>query len=140
MRVLLACTLAVLLLLCPHSTVRADCYPIEVTWYSPTGVAGCELYGEGLASWWQGPGVARNDCTWPWTGCQPLTIRSLDSGRAITVTPTMYCDCYSGTPNERLVDLDPASLSALGLDPSRGLYRVEVLPAGPTMLPDTAMR
>lgn len=126
-----------------------------MTWYSPTGVAGCEIYGEGLASHWQGPGVARNDCLWPWTHCTPIRITSLQTGRSLTVTPTMYCDCYTGTSDQRLVDLDPSTLRALGLDPAAGLYPVRVTPLGfngitagggttttstASTLPDTAMR
>lgn len=115
-----------------------------MTWYSPTGVAGCELYGTGIASWYSGPGVARNDCEYPWTNCTPIRIESLDTGRAIVVVPSGYCDCFATTSEQRLVDLDPAALSALGLDPSKGLYAVEVLPASPStpgsrVLPNTAL-
>jgi len=51
----------------------------------------------------------------------------------------MFCDCYTGTRDQRLVDLDPVTLAALGLDPSKGLYPVRVTPVGGA-LPDTAMR
>lgn len=142
-RLLLTCPVAALLFLAAPSPVRADCYEIEVRAWSPTGVAGCVRYGTGLASWWQGPGVARNDCIWPWNDCEPIRIRSLDTGRSIVVSPTMYCDCYTGTRSERLVDLDPSALKLLGLwdSRSRGLFSVTVSPAsdGET-LPDTAMR
>lgn len=109
----------------------------------PTGVKGCEVYGEGFASQWGGPGVARNDCVYPWADCQPIRITSLDTGISVDVTPRMYCDCYTGTPEWRIVDLDPPTLAALGLDPSLGLHRVTVEPIGipvaDVALPDTAM-
>jgi hypothetical protein len=102
------------------------------------------VYGEGLASWYSGPGVARNDCTWPWTNCQPIRITVTRTGASVVVRPTMFCDCYTGTPNERLVDLDPSVMKLLGLWESRsqGLFPVIVTPAGqepPTSLPDTAI-
>lgn len=105
------------------------------------------MYGEGLASWWGGPGVARNDCLYPWTRCAPIRVTSMSTGLTVTVRPTMYCDCYTGTSDERLVDLDPASLRALGLwdQRSRGLFpiTVEPLAGGRTTstltLPDTAI-
>lgn len=105
------------------------CEPYPVTEYSPTGIVGCIVYGEGTASMWQGPGVARNDCRWPWDACTPISITSLDTGLRIIVTPTMFGDLYTGTPDERIVDLDPRAVAALGLDPSRGLWPVLVAPA-----------
>jgi len=127
------------------SRVRAACHPIGVTWYSPTGVAGCERYGVGTASMWQGPGAARNDCVWPWRRCQTIRIQSLTTGLTIVVTPTMFCDCWQGGigPNgerPRIVDLDPSMIAALGLDPSDGLWKVRVTPVlATTTLPNTAM-
>jgi hypothetical protein len=69
------------------------------------------------------------------------------------VTPTMFCDCYTGIHQgkyqERLIDLDPSMVRALGLDPSQGLWPVTVTPlsgprtttgaASPSALPDTAI-
>ena len=120
------------------------CRPEPVTPNTPTGIAGCVVYGEGIASRWGGPGVARNDCVWPWLNCTPIVITSLETGKAITISPTMFCDCWLGHdgPNgetARIVDLDPIALQLLGLDPSRGLYPVTVEPAA-SMIPNTAMQ
>jgi hypothetical protein len=122
------------------------CRPEPITASTPTGIAGCVRYGTGIASRWPGPGVARNDCTWPWDACRPIVITALDTGRQVIVTPRMFCDCYTGTADERLVDLDPAAVAALGLTWDAGLYRVSVEPASiapmasPTpLLPDTAV-
>ena len=110
----------------------------------PTGVKGCEVYGEGLASMWAGPGVARNDCVYPWTACASIRITSLETGISVDRTPTMYCDCYTGTADERLVDLDPPTVAALGLNPDvPTLHGVRVerigVPISDVMLPDTMM-
>lgn len=98
------------------------------------------LAADGWASTWQGPGAATNDCRWPWTDCATRSITSKDTGLSITVTPTMYCECYvPGVQRPyRIIDLDPSQVRALGLDPSRGLWRVSVTYTD--ALPDTAMR
>jgi hypothetical protein len=131
----------------PPPTLAA-CMQTAKEWYNPTGWEGCTVYGTGLASHYEGPGVARNDCLYPWTACEPIRITSLTTGRSIVVTPVMFCDCYHGTGDERLVDLDPTAVRALGLDWSTGLYPVRVEPAGrhghvegnQPAIPDTAMR
>lgn len=142
-----ALMVAVLLSAFLPAPVSAACHPEPVGPNTPTGVAGCVIYGEGTASHWQGPGVARNDCVYPWADCTTIRITSLDTGRSITVRPTMFCDCYTGTSDQRIVDLDPAAVSALGLSWSRGLYPVRVEPVVPEQrigtplvgMPDTAM-
>ena len=138
--------MVVLMLSVDWHRAEAACRPYPVGPNSPTGIVGCSVYGEGTASWYAGPGVARNDCEWPWDACTTIKITAIDTGRNIVVTPTMFCDCYTGTPDERIVDLDPAALHALGLAASRGLYPVVVEPADgehgspPALLPDTAMQ
>ena len=156
-----AIVLAALLTICATSVYAGGpegCEPEPIGPNTPTGVKGCVVYGEGTASMWGGPGVARNDCVWPWDDCQPIAIQSLETGITIVVTPTMFGDLYTGTSDERIVDLDPAAVAALGLDPSKGLWPVYVSPVGsgnpyppvregesahvlaPPVLPDTAVR
>jgi hypothetical protein len=135
--------IAACMLLVPAPTA-AECQRYEpVPPNEPTGIKGCEVYGPGTASMWGGPGIARNDCIYPWTDCQRIAITSLETGIVIVVTPTMYCDCWQGGngPNgetARIVDLDPAAVAALGLDPSQGLFPVRVDPMSP-LLPNTSM-
>ena len=142
--------LAIVLLLCTPTVIYAEgpypgCEPYKITSYSPTGIVGCVVYGVGTASWYQGTGAARNDCVYPWNNCQTISIRSLDTGKVIIVTPVTYCDCYTGTSRERIVDLSLAQVRALGLSPDRGLFSVEVLPVDQGIgtpsyeIPDTAM-
>lgn len=123
------------------------CHRVEVVPDTqPSGWAGCEVYGHGIASRWSGPGVARNDCEWPWTACVPIRITADETGRAVVVTPTMFCDCRVGLDwgeTTRIVDLDPATVAALGLPMDNGLYPVTVEPVqgpaivAPQVLPDT---
>ncbi len=101
-----------------------------------SAVRGAEPGVSGIASTWAGPGAATHDCVWPWKNCASRAVQSLDTGLVILVTPTMYCDCFVGRvgPNgetERLIDLDPSMVRALGLDPAVGLWRVTVWPFDP---------
>jgi hypothetical protein len=125
--------------------VNAECqtYPPNPP-HEPTGIKGCEIYGEGIASRYPGNGVARNDCVYPWTNCQTIKITSLETGLTAIVTPMMYCDCYTGTTDERIVDLDNFTLGLLGLNWNDGLYPVRVEPVNGAassaigLLPNTA--
>lgn len=54
------------------------------------------------------------------------TVTSLDTGFAVRVPIVEFCDCYTGTNNQRIVDLQYDVVVALGLDISRGLYPVRV--------------
>jgi hypothetical protein len=136
---------AIILLLSFPSPIQAEgpypgCKPYPISSYSPTGIVGCIVYGTGTASWYSGTGAARNDCVYPWINCRTISIRSLDTGKMIIVTPVTFCDCYTGTNNERIVDLSRSQVLALGLDPSRGLFSVEVQPVDQVLsIPDTAM-
>lgn len=140
--------------------VKAKCHPYEIGPNSPTGCVNDVAYGTGKASQYAGDGVARNDCTYPWTACTPIRITSLLTGVTVTVRPTMYCDCWRGLlpgqtgPNgerPRLVDLDPGTVAKLGLTKytAAGLFDVTVWPANGSVstkvsesgtdLPDTSM-
>lgn len=116
------------------ATDAVDCEPEPASQWAPAGWVCPPIYGDGDASRWPGPGVARNDCVWPWQACEPIAITSLKTGLTIQVQPTMWCMCWvgvSGPSGEtaRIVDLDPASVAALGLDWDEGLFKVRVEPA-----------
>ncbi len=117
--------------------------------HEPTGIKGCTLDGptDGIASTYPGEVAAANWCVWPWTDCGSATVQSHVTGLTITVPVAMYCDCYTGTADERLIDLTPEQVGALGLDVRDGLFAVTVTPievadevAAPVVrLPDTAV-
>jgi len=48
------------------------------------------------------------------------------AGRCARVRLVDWCQCYRGTSHERLIDLQIGAVRTLGLDPSRGVYRVTV--------------
>lgn len=126
--------LLIIVLLLPTPVAANGCEPEPASIYAPAGWICPPAYGEGIASTWQGPGVATNSCTWPWTDCTPIRITVIETGAWIEVRPTMFCHCWTGVtgPNgetQRLVDLDPNTVTALGL-PGPGLYEVRVDPAG----------
>lgn len=113
--------------------VRDDtCYAVPRTPNTPTGIAGCERSGVGIASTYgtAGFGVAMNDCTWArrhTSGCGHVTIIDPATGRSVLAPVVDFCDCYTGTSDERIVDLLPGVVDALGFDRSRGLWRVVVV-------------
>lgn len=121
--------MAALLSLVPSKAIAA-CEPEPITPNTPTGIAGCEIFGEGIASHYgPGDGVAMNFCTWELRhdiGCGFVEITSLDTGIMVRVPVIDFCDCYVGTQNQRIVDLQYGVVERLGLDIGRGLYNVRV--------------
>ncbi len=147
-RRLLAHAIAVGALLLIAATARAGDETCEYYTpnppHEPTGIKGCTLDGptDGIASTYPGDVAAANWCEWPWTNCGSVIVQSHDTGLTITVPVGMYCDCYFTTVHERLIDLTPGQVLALGLDPARGLFPVTVTPIrereSSIVLPDTA--
>lgn len=133
--------------------VRAydGCYAVPISSNTPTGIAGCQVWGDGIASeYGPGDGVATNWCTWKvrmTIGCGTVTITAKQTGRSVTVPVVDFGDLYTGTPKQRIVDLQFGVVAALGLDQSAGLWPVSVargpdplaVPAGQVRVPDTAM-
>lgn len=119
----------------PTQKAEARCHTVEITPNTPTGIAGCYVWGEGIASHYgPGNGVAMNFCTWVLrheVGCGWVNITALDSNRSARVPVVDFCDCYTGTNRQRIVDLEYGVLDLLGLDPAQGLYKVRVEQQGP---------
>lgn len=127
-----------------------DCETEAASVWAPAGYICPPRYGVGTASTWNGPGAATNSCTHAirdTTGCPAIAIRSLDTGLLVVTEPIEWCMCWVGVigpygETERLVDLGPGLVEALGL-PGPGLYAVEVTPfrgaASSITLPDTAV-
>jgi rare lipoprotein A (peptidoglycan hydrolase) len=98
----------------------------------------------GIASWYgSGSGVATQWCTWTLrhaAGCGLLAVQSQQTGIVVIVSVVDWCQCYRGTPDERIVDLQPGVVAALGLDLTQGLYPVTIwIVDSETGMPDTAM-
>jgi len=127
-----------------QSSGTDGCYSVPVTANTPTGIAGCVRWGQGIASHFgPGNGVAMNFCTWVVrhnAGCGSASITSVDTGRTVVVPVVDFCDCYTGTPSERIVDLQYGVVTALGLPLSQGLYPVVVEPAGVQQVPQETSR
>lgn len=73
-----------------------------------------------------------NFCTWTWRhthGCGAVLITSAQTGRRVIAPVVDFCDCYTGTGQERIVDLQTGVLADLGLSRSAGIYTVTVEPA-----------
>lgn len=147
-----AIVLAALLAICATSVYAGDpeCEPEPASVWAPAGYVCEPHYGIGTASTWDGPGAATNGCSWEVrhsVGCPLIAIRSLDTGLVVITRPVEWCMCWVGVrgplgETERLVDLSPDLVAALGL-PGPGLYDVEVRPfregIGSAGLPDTAL-
>lgn len=149
--IFLACVLYATLAFLGAARPAEACEAVPITPNTPTGIAGCEAWGEGIASHYgPGDGVAMNFCTWTVrhsTGCGAVEITNLETGTVVIASVIDYCDCFLGTADQRLVDLQHGVVHRLGFDLSRGLYPVRVEPVreavGPIatpMLPNTAMR
>lgn len=112
--------------------VRAydGCYAVPISSNTPTGIAGCQVWGDGIASeYGAGGGVATNWCTWTvrmTTGCGTVTITAKQTGRTVSVPVVDFCDCFTGTPDQRIVDLQSGVVAALGLNAAAGLWPVSV--------------
>lgn len=73
-----------------------------------------------------------NFCTWVRRQSGPcgwITITSVQTGISLRVPVIDFCDCYTGTPQERAIDLQYGVVSALGLSLDQGLYEVILAPA-----------
>jgi len=106
------------------------CTSIPVSGNTPTGIAGCSRWGQGIASYYgPGIGVAMNFCTWSYRhkhGCGWVMVKSLSTRLQARVPVVDFCDCYTGTPDERIIDLQYDVVQLLGLNMSKGLYEVEI--------------
>lgn len=91
-----------------------------------------------------GTGVAMPFCTWTLRhgeGCGWVRIQSLQTGVTVVVRVVDWCQCYVGTADERIVDLQYGVVTAMGLERAQGLFPVQLqrLGSGPAGLPNTAV-
>jgi len=98
----------------------------------------------GIASHYgPGTGVATQWCSWVrrhTVGCGWLRIQSGQTGLTVVAPVIDWCQCYRGTRDERIVDLQWDVVEALGLELAQGLYPVTVVRTDAAGIPDTAMR
>lgn len=92
-----------------------------------------------------------NFCTWALRheqGCGWVSITAHQTGITVVVPVVDFGDLYTGTPDQRIVDLQYGVVADLGLDLAQGLYEVTVWPAqqpqqgndsGGSSLPNTAV-
>jgi hypothetical protein len=91
-----------------------------------------------------GTGVAMPFCSWNLRhaeGCGWVRIQSLQNGVTVVVRVVDFCQCYVGTADERIVDLQYGVVAAMGLERAQGLFPVQVqrVGVGPALMPDTAV-
>jgi len=91
-----------------------------------------------------GTGVAMPFCTWTLRhedGCGWVRIQSLQTGVTVVVRVVDWCQCYVGTADERIVDLQYGVVAAMGLERAQGLYPVQVQRLSATAgLPNTSFQ
>ena len=87
----------------------------------------------GAASWYPGTGgwlgtahVAMPLARTLAAGAAAPLVRVCVGGRCLTVPVVDSCACFWDTSAEMLVDLSLPLVRALGLDPSRGIYKVQI--------------
>jgi hypothetical protein len=103
----------------PPATAKPSPASIVLAARSGTRVAG-------TASWWAsfGPGIY---AALPgYVAGTHVTIRVCAGDRCVDAPVITSCQCFVGTPRERIVDVSPGILRALGLDPGSGLFPVTI--------------
>jgi len=98
--------------------------PVRAT---TTGIA--SYYDDGPGLYAAVPSYTFGDRRYPLTVC----LRD-DPSRCVTVTVRDHCNCYVGTPDERLIDLSPAAFAQLA-PLSKGLIYVSTSRSAVTLTP-----
>jgi hypothetical protein len=110
----------------PSPSVAASPRPPNREMTRPMRLADAAVTTTGVASWWAsfGPGIY---AALPgYVAGTRVTIRVWSGKLHVDAPVITSCGCFVGTPQERIVDLSPGILVALGLDPAKGLYPVSV--------------